>query len=301
MNNYQTFAITRTGSSHKKVGKECQDHSYAMPPMLEPKIIAVSVADGHGDDSCFRSQKGAVFASVFGIKGMCDFIKNYEAEFEQENEKRDKEVASKFIQHIIANWQVKVEEDYTKFPFKEEELAKASEKYRKKYENGESLNKAYGTTLIASAITERYWLGIHIGDGRFTVLYEDGTFAQPVPWDDKCFLNATTSICDDDASERARVKFFPITPEKPPPVAVFLCSDGIDDNYPVEENEKHLYNLYKTIALAFDKDGFEDACKQLEELVEKFADKGKGDDTSIAGFIDMERLKKVVSIWEDKQ
>jgi len=300
MTDYQPFAVTATGSSHTKQGKECQDYS-SQHRLNEPKIIAVSVADGHGDDSCFRSQRGARLASDNGIKGMCDFIKNYEAEFEQENEKRDKEVAEKFIRHIIANWQVKVEEDYTKEPFTPDELAKASEKYRKRYENGESLNKAYGTTLIASAITEHYWLGIHIGDGRFTVLNRDGTFAQPVPWDDKCFSHVTTSICDDDAFERARVKFFPITPENPPPVAVFLCSDGVDDNYPMEENEKHLYKLYKTIALAFAEDGFESTCEQLKALAEKFATEGKGDDTSIAGFIDMEELKKVKSIWDNEK
>jgi len=297
---YKAFAATERGSSHVKLGKECQDHSHH-DKLMNPEIIAVSVADGHGDDSCFRSQKGAVFASLFGIRGMFDFITNYKAEFEQENEEMDKEIAEKFIKHIIANWQIKVEEDYTKYPFKEDELAKASEKYRKRYENGESLNKAYGTTLIASAITEHYWLGIHIGDGRFTVLYSDGTFDQPIPWDDRCFLNATTSICDDDAFERARVKFFPITSEKPPPVAVFLCTDGVDDNYPVEENEKHLYKLYKTIALAFANDGFDSTEKQLKDLVKKFATEGKGDDTSIAGFIDIEGVKKVKSIWDNEK
>jgi len=298
MKNYQSFAVTKIGSSHVKYGKDCQDFSYHHRRLMDPKVIAISVADGHGDDNCFRSKKGAQLASVFGIVGMCEFIKSYEAEFEQEDKKRDKEVAKNLIKFIISQWQIKVEKDYTKSPFSEQELAAASEKYRKKYENGESLNRAYGTTLIAAAITDHYWLGIHIGDGRFTVLNHDGTFDQPIPWDDRCFLNATTSICDDDAFERARVRFFPIIPENPPPVAVFLCTDGIDDNYPVEKNEEHLYKLYKTIALAFAKDGFESTKKQLEDLANKFATEGKGDDTSIAGFIDMEGLKKVKSIWD---
>jgi len=300
MNDYKSFAVTATGSSHTKHGKECQDNSF-LYELKNPKVIATSVADGHGDDSCFRSRKGAVFASVFGTMGICDFINSYKAEFEQENKERDEKVAKDLIKHIIANWQVKVEEDYTKEPFTPDELAKVSEKYRKRYENGESLNKAYGTTLIASAITEHYWLGIHIGDGRFTVLNRNGTFAQPIPWDDECFTYVTNSICDDDAFERARVKFFPITPEKPPPVAVFLCSDGVDDNYPVEENEKYLYKLYKTIALTFANDGFESTCEQLKALAEKFATEGKCDDTSIAGFIDMEELKKVKSIWDEEK
>jgi len=77
-----------------------------------------------------------------------------------------------------------------------------------------------------------------------------------------------------------------------------LCSDGVDDNYPVDENEKHLYKLYRTIALTFAEDGFESTYKQLIDLANQFATKGKGDDTSIAGFINMEGLKKAVPIWK---
>ena len=296
MNNYQSFAVTARGSSHIKQDKDCQDYSYNCS---EPKITLAVVADGHGDDSCFRSKAGAMRACYQALRGIVDFIESYEATSEQKDDEWNRAIEN-LIKHIIALWQIKVEEDYTKNPFSEKELAMATEKYRKKYENGESLNKAYGATLITAAITEQYWLGIHIGDGRFTVLYPDGTFGQPVPWDDKCFLNATTSICDDDAAERARFHFSLITPEKPPPVAVFLCSDGVDDNYPVEENEKHLYKLYNTIALTFAEDGFESTCEQLKALANKFAIEGKGDDTSIAGFIDMEKLKEIAPILKQR-
>ena len=81
-------------------------------------------------------------------------------------------------------------------------------------------------------------------------------------------------------------------------MAVFLCSDGIDDNYPVYENDKHLFKFYRTIALAFAEDGFESTCAQVKELVSQFADECKGDDASIAGIIDMDTLKQVVPIWQ---
>jgi hypothetical protein len=77
---------------------------------------------------------------------------------------------------------------------------------------------------------------------------------------------------------------------------VFLCSDGVDDNYPVEENEKYLYKLYRTIALAFADDGFDSTCGQLKDLAESFATKGKGDDTSIAGIIDMEAVQAIAPL-----
>jgi hypothetical protein len=109
-------------------------------------------------------------------------------------------------------------------------------------------------------------------------------------------LNVTTSISDEDAAQRARV-YFSFYADKAPPVAVFLCSDGVDDNYPVQDNERHLYKLYREAALAFANDGFDSACKQIADLARAFATKGKGDDTSIAGIVDMDGIKRAAREW----
>jgi serine/threonine protein phosphatase PrpC len=205
-------------------------------------------------------------------------------------------------------------ENYNTNPFTEQEIENVKEKYRIKFENGEGINKAYGTSLIAAAITPWYWFAYHIGDGRFSVLYQDGSGEQPVIVDEKCFLNVTTSICDDDILEREQKNpgtndmvpagvrsFLSFHADKPPPIAFFLCTDGIDDNYPVEGNENHLYRLYRTIAVTFTEDGYESTCNQLKELANEFATKGKGDDTSIAGIVNIEELKKVVPEWKEKE
>ena len=303
MSNYKAFAVTATGGSHIKHGKGCEDACFKHEDASA--CIAV-VADGHGDDNCFRSAKGSALAVACAAKGLREFVELHKSKFSHGlfNRKTPpmqedfNKILHDVVKHIVALWQVKVEEDYTAHPFTAEELEKADEKHRKKYETDKgSSNKAYGTTLIAAVITPYYWLGIHIGDGRLTALYADGTFDQPVPWDEKCYLNVTTSICDDDAYEQARC-YFSYHEDKTPPVAVFLCSDGIDDNYPVDGNEKYLYKLYRTIAITFAEDGFESTCKQLNDLANSFATKGKGDDTSIAGFIDMETLKQAVRGWE---
>ena len=302
MNVYKPFAVTVTGSSHTKHGKDCQDSSYKYE---NTEVSIAAVADGHGDDNCFRSAKGAAFAVICAIDGIFRFVEYHKEKFtpglfkKKHIPLRDdfNQPLHDIVKHIIAQWQIEVEKDYTAFPFTAEELEKVDEKHRKKYETDSHINKAYGTTLIASAITSRYWLSIHIGDGRLTALYPDGSFDQPVPWDKKCFLNATTSICDDDAFERARC-YFSLNTEKSLPAAVFLCTDGIDDNYPVDGNEKHLFKLYRTIALTFAEDGFESTCEQLKALANSFATKGKGDDTSIAGFINMEALKQTVPVLQ---
>ena len=301
MSKYKSFAVTETGISHIKQGKNCQDSFFCIE--IGDTSIAIA-ADGHGDDNCFRSEKGAKLAVNCAVKGIAEFVKIHESRFTKGFKKKDIPTHDEFnkairdlVKHIIAMWQVKVEEDYKANPITSDELAITDEKYRKKYEAGNNLNKAYGTTLIAAAITSNYWLGIHIGDGRLTALYPDGSFDQPIPWDEKCYLNVTTSICDDDALEQARL-YFSFNKEKTPPAAVIICTDGIDDNYPVEGNEKHLFKLYRTIALTFAKEGFDSTCEQLKELANAFATKGKGDDTSIAGFIDLETLKKTEQIWQ---
>jgi serine/threonine protein phosphatase PrpC len=301
---YKSFSVTETGISHTKHGKGCEDFSLHYPPYgdksASPVALAV-VADGHGDDNCFRSAKGAEFAAVTARDAIVEFVERLKPRLPEiikrkqwPSEEVFKKYISDLVKHVIMEWHGKVEKDYTGKPVTNEEMANAGEKYQKRYAAGQDLHHAYGTTLIAAAITKYYWFGIHIGDGRFTVLYPDGTFAQPVPWDDRCYLNVTTSICDDDALEGSRICYAPVSEKLP--VAVFLCSDGVDDNYPVEENEKHLYRLYRTIALTFADDGFDSTCSQLKELANSFATNGKGDDTSIAGIIDMEKVKAVAPL-----
>lgn len=107
---------------------------------------------------------------------------------------------------IIFSWNEKVKEDISKNPFTEEELNRVSEGARKRYSNdkSEKFYSAYGTTMIAVVCTEKYCFAIQIGDGKCIFINSDGEFIQPVPIDEKCFLNVTTSICDEDAIDSFR-------------------------------------------------------------------------------------------------
>jgi serine/threonine protein phosphatase PrpC len=301
VNNYRSFSATVIGISHTKHDKACQD--FALHYADKGMTLAV-VADGHGSDDCFRSAKGAEFAAECAKEGIIAFVNRpgpgLFALLERKStptRKSNEELIGDLVKHIIAEWHGKVKDDYESHPFTQEELESAGEKYQEKYAEGSGLHHAYGATLIAAVITADYWFGIHIGDGRLTALYKDGSYNQPVPWDERCFLNVTTSICDEDAAETARVYYCPRT-ERDLPLAVFLCSDGIDDNYPVDDNDKHLFKLYRTISQTFAEDGFDSTCAQIQDLAHSFATKGKGDDTSIAGIIDMDAVKATAGIWK---
>ena len=49
---------------------------------------------------------------------------------------------------------------------------------------------------------------------------------EPIPWDEDCQANITTSICDSEAIEEFRYCFM-----KESPVATLMGTDGIDDSY----------------------------------------------------------------------
>ncbi|GHS88479.1 hypothetical protein FACS189487_06850 [Campylobacterota bacterium] len=282
--NYRSFAATVIGGSHEKAQKICQDYS---AHHSDNALEIAAVADGHGDANCFRSDKGARFAVDCAIEAIKDFVDRYKPTAEKTERQ---EAIGALVRSVVASWHEKVEQHYRDLPFADDELAQCDEKHRKRFSEGREQHKAYGATLIAAAITGEYWFGFHIGDGRWTVLQDGGKFAQPVAWDDRCFLNVTTSICDFDSHDAPRV-YCALSSEEPPPIAVFLCSDGIDDNYPAENNEQHLYRLYAQVAIAFAEDGFDSAQDQVGKLCERFARDGKGDDTSLAMIVDMERVK----------
>lgn len=64
---------------------------------------------------------------------------------------------------------------------------------------------SYGCTLIAYVQTKHFWLALQIGDGRCVVLNKANEWSQPIPWDDRCMLNMTTSLCDEDAVNEFRL------------------------------------------------------------------------------------------------
>ena len=274
----KAFNISTQGASHIKKGKECQDRSFSY--VLDGRGVAV-VCDGHGGDDYVRSAVGADIG-----RGSANYLINKFLV----HTNRDKFLSSpdeqlKQLESDIVNlWRKNVERHVAEHPFTEEELAVVSDKARAKYLSGDVFS-AYGTTMLAVGIGIGigYWFGIHIGDGRCVAVNPEGKFLQPIPWDKRCFLNATTSICDTDAAESFR-HFF----SEKLPVAVFIGSDGIDDSF---ANREQFYALYKTVLYSFATEEFNEARKSLENYLPRLSEKGSGDDVSIAALLDMEAIK----------
>jgi hypothetical protein len=316
MANYRTFAHFTLGAKHKKSGLGCQDHSGDYDSYADEKLAIAIVADGHGSPQYFRSDIGARLAVEQSMSCIKAFAvdKAFPPEIISNNEVLDK--LRRLAGSIVAAWQAEVEAHEKEHPLKDDEKTQQLEdKYKNRYlsiytdpdnPKTQHIHHAYGTTLIAVAMAENYWFGLHIGDGKCAALFDDGTWAQPIPWDKRCFLNATTSICDNDVLFGFRYWFgyqnpggevieFSYGPDSDgidsdrrtgaEPIAIFVGTDGVDDTYPVHDNEKHIRNLYRAVVLSFDKEGFDVTSKEISKLAERLAEQGSQDDVSIAGIV----------------
>ena len=107
---------------------------------------------------------------------------------------------------------------------------------------------------------------------------EDGKLVceQPIPWDDRCFLNKTTSLCDSQALEEFRYCY---QGNGEFPRAVFLGSDGLDDSYGDGDN---LHNFYIEVFKMIIRKGKEATLKELQKSLPLISKVGSKDDMSVA-------------------
>jgi len=247
-----TFNISCIGASHLKNNIPCQDYSASWK---SGKSAIIAVADGHGSEEYIHSDRGARFAVESALICIKELIKK----------KPDKlfnpDIDLKTLEKsIIAEWYNKVANDT--------------------HEEIDDIFVSYGTTLLAAAMTEHYWFAIQIGDGKCVVINDDNSITQPVPWDDKCFLNVTTSLCDHNAHDLFRHYY-----SEKLPSAVFLGSDGIDDSFPIGKNEEHLAIFYRNVFEKITVDGINKGLDSIKEVLPLLSQKGSGDDVSAAGII----------------
>jgi hypothetical protein len=144
----------------------------------------------------------------------------------------------------------------------------------------ENVFVAYGCTLIAVAAAGPYWFGVQIGDGKCIALEEGGGFSEPIPWDEDCQFNVTTSLCEENAPELFRYFVSIGLPE-----ALFIGTDGVDTSFQLEENGEKIASMYRIILDNFKGEGFEKGCRQLEDFLPVLTGRGSGDDVSIAGIL----------------
>ena len=335
MEKYHPFSITHKGAKHEK-DVPCQDASTHYPEYPDTVAIAI-VADGHGSTRCFRSNIGSERAVEIAKNSVAAFVKKTPKLSNKmialTIERKEVEVSeskidlSNVVKEIIDKWFSAVTEHEKEHPLKDDpRFGGIVQKYKDRYINDVDYRcHAYGTTLMAAAMSENYWFGFQVGDGKCVVLYEDGSWDLPIPWDDKCTFNTTTSICDDDSLSGFRYWFgfnnakgtyteygYGVNGEgkvyvreaQSRPLTIFIGSDGVEDSYPRIDNDKYVINFYRNRIVSLAESGYDVFNEEIDGLAKRFADRESTDDVSIAGIIgdvnkaDVAKMKRDSKVHE---
>ena len=300
------------GESHKATDKVCQDYSYSH--IDESGLAIVVVCDGHGGKHYFRSDVGARFATEIIIGNVKEFVANIDetlfvgqpftqqaavqTEIDRQDFRKEKPIDKAFRQlfaSIIGQWQQRIEQHAAMNPLTEKEISQVEEQYRKEFLSRYKLEKIYGCTLMAYVGTPKYWFAFHLGDGKMISFDQEAQWKEPVLWDDRCFLNKTTSICDADALNEFRYTY---QGDGGFPIAVFLGSDGMDDSF---GEEKNLVNFYVKVAKSLVTDGHDATFADVKDTLPVLSKRGSQDDMSVACVYDEARLAEALPkfvLWQ---
>lgn len=286
---YKLIFANTIGASHIRHNMPCQDFGL-VKETENYKVFAVS--DGHGDPSCFRSDKGSRFICETVIEILPSFIES----ITKENSTYllydlDKKTLKQLSTSIIGNWLCKIEEDTMMDPITSEVILSFESKTNKHigtqiaedYKHNVRVERAYGCTLIAGILTNDFLFLVHHGDGRCIVVDEDGDVIQPVPWDNRCIGSITTSCCDRDAIDNIRYSIIDLKKHKI--LACFLSSDGVEDSF---ASTDAMYSYFLDNILYATNNGVEELSNHLADTLPELSELGSSDDITIAGILDVE-------------
>ena len=150
---------------------------------------------------------------------------------------------------------------------------------------------------MAFAQTKHYWFAFHIGDGKCIAFQPDSIWFEPIPWDERCFLNKTTSICDSEAINEFRYCY---QGDGNFPTIVFLGSDGVDDSFGETANMVNFYIQFSKEIVNSEKQ----ALSSIESTLPELSRIGSKDDMSVACVYNRNKLKEFMPVlldWQIKQ
>lgn len=295
----QSYHFSCQGESHKVDDKPCQDASFSA--VYDDGLAIAIVCDGHGGERYFRSDVGARKATEVITESVKTFVANIdkslfvgksytaqEAITSEEVVKKQTPVDIAFRQlfsSIIYQWNEKIKNHAANTPISDWEQEHVQQKYLNELHTSETFEKLYGCTLMVYAQTPEYWFAFHLGDGKCISFQQDPLWSFPIPWDERCFLNKTTSLCDSNAINEFRYCY---EGDGYFPMAVFLGSDGMDDSFGEDPN---LVNFYIQIVKMLVTEGRGATIASIESDLPQLSKIGSKDDMSVAFLYNIDELK----------
>lgn len=242
------------GLAHARSGRPNQDAFFCREPGAADDV-AVMLADGHGASVHFRSDRGAQMA----VEAASDALTRY-------NGDADFGGIEALPILLLTSWRNRVAGDIAWDPPSGETGVPGA------------AYAAYGSTLLAAAITDHELTLAQIGDGDLLLVFADGSIGRPLATDVGLVGEQTYSLCMDDADRYFRTASIWRGEDMLWPTAVVLTSDGVSKSFRDEASFLRAIADLTAHARA-DWDQFQ---ADLPRWLQSLSDHGSGDDATLA-------------------
>jgi serine/threonine protein phosphatase PrpC len=253
------------GASHVRNNLPNQDailwnenHELGLP-------IIMAVSDGHGSAKCFRSDKGSRIAVKIATETLNDF---FTQQSDIQNLTMFKRLAEeRLTKEIIKRWDNEVLSDIEQQPYSEEDIECLK---------GGKATLAYGATLLAVLITDKFIIYLQLGDGDILIISNSNEIERPIPKDDRLIANETTSLCQDNAWQDFQIHFQPVI--KKPPRLIILATDGYANSF---SNDENFLKVAPDLLQVIEAEGFDSVDQNMELWLKDASEHGSGDDITV--------------------
>ena len=180
--------------------------------------MVLAVADGHGSPRYPRSHVGAKIAVEIATRLIDDFLNSQAG---ADNLSLIKDATEEWLPRtLVRNWTESVAENLKADPLSSEESTSVGLVEE---------SVAYGATLLAAAVTERFVLYLQLGDGDILTVSDGGVVSRPLSKDERLLGNETTSLCAPEAWRDFRVSFQLLRQSHP--ALILLSTDGYPNSF----------------------------------------------------------------------
>lgn len=252
-----------------------QDAIHWLPESGAGPPLVLAVADGHGSAKYSRSNVGANLAVETTAQLLFEFI---DGQTDLGNLSLIKRGAEDWLPGaLVRSWLAAVSEHIDANPFSEVELdvlGSSSGDLAASLDG--KLSIAYGTTILAVAVTESFVLYVQLGDGEILTVTRRGEVSRPLRKDDRLFANETTSLCAPEAWRDFRVSFQP-SPQLEPAL-ILLSTDGYPNSF---RDEAGFLKVGSDILEIIETEGLEKVHHNLESWLKDSTTAGSGDDVTL--------------------
>lgn len=273
--NREVFGTSVQGASHIRTGKECQDSLKKVE--VDEHTVILTVADGHGSESCPYSKTGSYVAVNVFCKIMGEYIENFEHDTETLLTFLKREGDTKIAQAIDMEWKRRILKIHSNY--KREVTYDADGNKNKK-----EIYKLYGSTLVGMVLTETYLFAFQLGDGDMIMVSEAGV--QNILDSDKILGIETHSLSKEGAWKKAITDVRKFEQSADLPVMFMLSTDGLANSY---KNESEFHKTCTDYYQLIKEHGAGSVSEHLKEWLAETSELGCGDDiTALFAYFDKE-------------